>query len=125
MRSSRPWKVSLVALVDSLLAQFIAEAAAGALRELRVFKVVSQGEVRQMLAVERDKARLSSTCDDSSRAQADQPVADETCTGLAAYFGDDPGKYDDCRSVSAPAPAPQVSFGPIPGGAMGALRLQV
>ncbi len=52
--------------VDPLLAQSITEAAAGALRELRVFKVVSQAEVRQMLAVEREKALLSSSCDDSS-----------------------------------------------------------
>lgn len=52
--------------VDPLLAQSISEAAAGALRELRVFKVVSQAEVRQMLAVEREKALLTSSCDDSS-----------------------------------------------------------
>ncbi|MGC4117196.1 MAG: PEGA domain-containing protein [Myxococcales bacterium] len=52
--------------VDPLLAQSISEAAAGALRELRVFKVVSQAEVRQMLAVEREKALLTSSCDDNS-----------------------------------------------------------
>ncbi|HEY3451888.1 MAG TPA: PEGA domain-containing protein [Myxococcales bacterium] len=52
--------------VDPLLAQSITEAAAGALRELRVFKVVSQAEIRQMLAVEREKALLTSTCDDTN-----------------------------------------------------------
>jgi TolB-like protein len=52
--------------VDPLLAQSLTEAAAGALRELRVFKVISQGEIRQLLAVERQRELLAATCDDSS-----------------------------------------------------------
>ncbi|MBI5549761.1 MAG: PEGA domain-containing protein, partial [Deltaproteobacteria bacterium] len=51
--------------VDPLLAQSATEAAAGALRELRVFKVVSQAEIRQMLEIERQKTLLSA-CTDAS-----------------------------------------------------------
>ena len=51
--------------VDPLLAQSLTDAVAGALRELRVFKVVSQSEIRQMLALEHDRSLLT-TCDDAS-----------------------------------------------------------
>jgi TolB-like protein len=52
--------------VDPALAQSMTDAAAGALRELRVFKVISQGEIRQLLAVERQRELLAAGCEDNS-----------------------------------------------------------
>ncbi len=52
--------------VEPLLIDSVSESVVGALRELRVFKVISRAEIRQMLSLDKERALISSRCSESS-----------------------------------------------------------
>lgn len=52
--------------VEPALAESATEAAVGALRELRVFKVISRAEIKQMLTLDRERSLLSNQCSETS-----------------------------------------------------------
>lgn len=60
--------------VDPLVGQALTEAAATGLRDLRVFRVTSASEIRQMLAVEKDKSLLSGACEDNCISQVGNAI---------------------------------------------------
>jgi TolB-like protein len=52
--------------VEHVLAESATEAVVGALRDLRVFKVISRAEIKQMLTLDRERALLSNQCSETS-----------------------------------------------------------
>jgi TolB-like protein len=52
--------------VESVVAEGATEAVVGAIRDLRIFKVISRSEIRQMLSFDRERALLGARCSETS-----------------------------------------------------------
>lgn len=52
--------------VEPLVAEILTESVVGALRELRVFNVISRSEIRQMLAIDKERQLVDGACAETS-----------------------------------------------------------